>query len=145
MKAIFILHRKGQFSNLLFNDCCPILCKILIYRRGGFTIQKEKKYYNQKDIIQEIHNRTGCSSNDISIILNTLGDVVKDKFSNSDNCVEIKLFPGLKVTSRYIPPEQSKSNLNISKYDFVLRLGAIFSDYFKKEIRNLHRNTINNL
>ena len=145
MRAIFILLRKGQFSNLLFHDCCPILCKILIYHRGGFTILQEKKYYNQKDVIQEIHNRTGCSINDISIILNSLCDVVKDKFSDSDDCVEIKLFPGLKVTSRYIPPEQSKSNLDTSKYDFVLRLGAIFSDYFKKEIRNLHRNTINNL
>lgn len=65
--------------------------------------------------------------------------MVKDKFSDSDSLVEIKLFPGLKVTSRYIPPEQSKSNLNISKSDFVLCLGVTFSDYFRKEIRTLHK------
>ncbi len=64
---------------------------------------------------------------------------MRDKFSDKNNYVEIKLFPGLKVTSRYIPPEQSKSNLNISKSDFILKLNATFSDYFRKEIRDLHR------
>jgi hypothetical protein len=70
--------------------------------------------------------------------LDSLRDVVKDKFSDSDEYVEIKLFPGLKVTSRYIPPEQSRSNLNISKLDYVLSLNANFSDYFRQEIRNNH-------
>lgn len=64
--------------------------------------------------------------------------MVKDKFSDKDEYVEIKLFPGLKVTSRYIPPEESKSNLDISKLEYVLSLNAIFSDYFRKEIRTLH-------
>ena len=35
--------------------------------------------------------------------------MVKDKFSDSNNYVEIKLFPGLKVTSRFIPFEQTVS------------------------------------
>ena len=72
--------------------------------------------------------------------MNSLGNVVKDKFSDSDDCVEIKLFPGLKVTSRYIPPEQSKSNLDIYNLDFVLSLNATFSDRFRKEIREKHKN-----
>ena len=72
-------------------------------------------------------------------ILNSLGNVVKDKFSDSDDYVEIKLFPGLKVTSKYIPPEQSKSNLDISHVDFVLSLNASFSDRFRNEVRNLHK------
>lgn len=72
-------------------------------------------------------------------ILNSLGNVVKDKFSDSDDYVEIKLFPGLKVTSKYIPPEQSKSNLDISNVDFVLSLNASFSDRFRNEVRNLHK------
>ena len=107
------------------------------YSEGGFTIQ-EKKYYNQKYVINEIHNRTGYSIENIAKTINTLGDIVKDKFSDENNYVEIKLFPGLKVTARYISPEQSKSNLDISKLDFVLSLNAIFSDYFRKEIRTLH-------
>lgn len=82
---------------------------------------------------------TGCSIDDISKVLNSLGNVVKDKFSDSDDYVEIKLFPGLKVTSRYIPPEQSKSNLDISNVDFVLSLNASFSDRFRNEVRNLHK------
>ena len=93
-------------------------------------------------MIDEIHNRTGCSTNDVSRILNSLGDVVKDKFSDRDDYVEIKLFSGLKVTSRYIPPEESKSNLDISKSNFILSLNATFSDYFRKEIRTLLRNVI---
>lgn len=64
--------------------------------------------------------------------------MVKDKFSDKDNYVEIKLFSGLKVTSRYIPPEESKSNLDISKLEYVLRLNATFSDRFRKDIRVLH-------
>ena len=93
-------------------------------------------------MINEIHNRTGCSTNDVSRILNSLGDVVKDKFSDKDDYVEIKLFSGLKVTSRYILPEQSKSNLDISKLDFILSLNATFSDYFRQEVRALHGSTL---
>lgn len=107
------------------------------------TIQKiEKTYYNQKNVISEIHNRTGCSPNEIAKVLNSLGDFVKEKFSDKDDYVEIKLFPGLKVTSKYITPEQSKSNLDISGLHFVLSLSAAFSDYFKKEIRNMHSKNI---
>ena len=89
----------------------------------------------------EISYKTGCSNNEIIRILNSLGDVVKDKFSDKDNYVEVKLFPGLKVTSRYIPPEQSKSNLyeNIGNLDYVLNLSSTFTDDFRKKIRELHK------
>lgn len=63
-----------------------------------------------------------------------------DKFSDKDDYVEIKLFPGLKISSQYILPEQSKSNLDISSLNFILRLNAIFSDRFKKNVRILHDN-----
>ena len=61
--------------------------------------------------------------------------MVKDKFSDSNNYVEIKLFPGLKVTSKYIPPEQFTSNLGISNMDSVLMLNAEFSKNFKNKIK----------
>ena len=64
--------------------------------------------------------------------------MVKDKFSDSN--VVIKLFPGLKVTSRYIPLEQSKSNLDTLNVDYVLSLKAIFSDRFRRKIRKNHDN-----
>ena len=64
--------------------------------------------------------------------------MVKDKFSDSDYYVEIKLFPGLKVTSRYIPPEQFTSNLGISNMDSVLMLNAEFSKNFKNKIKEQH-------
>ena len=81
---------------------------------------------------------TGCSIDEISKVLNSLGNVVKDKFSDSDDYVEIKLFPGLKVTSRYIPPEQFTSNLGISNMDSVLMLNAEFSKNFKNKIKEQH-------
>lgn len=64
--------------------------------------------------------------------------MVKDKFSDSDDYVEIKLFSGLKVTSRYIPLEQFTSNLGISNMDSVLRLNAEFSKNFKNKIKEQH-------
>ena len=64
--------------------------------------------------------------------------MVKDKFSDSDDYVEIKLFPGLKVTSRYISPEQFTSNLGISNMDSVLMLNAEFSKNFKNKIKEQH-------
>ena len=134
---------EGSFQTIIQRLLPYSVCKIfygLYYIRGGINIQEEKKYYNQKNVISEIHNVTGCSIDEISKVLNSLGNVVKDKFSDSDDYVEIKLFPGLKVTSRYIPPEQSKSNLDISNLDFVLSLNATFSDRFRKEIREKHKN-----
>lgn len=110
--------------------------------KGGIAIQENKIYYNQQHVISEIRNRTGCSANDIARILTSLGDMVRDKFGDKNSYVEIKLFPGLKIASHYIPPQQSKSNLDISKSDFILNLSASFSDYFRKEIRRLHRNTL---
>ena len=42
--------------------------------------------------------------------------MVKDKFSDSNNYVEIKLFPGLKVTTIFITSEQTVyKTLNIEK------------------------------
>ena len=108
--------------------------------REDITIKYTKTYYNQKDIINSIHDDTGCSILDITKILNSLGSVVKDKVSDSNNYVEIKLFPGLKVTSRFIPSEQSVSKrLNInSKYSMFLN--ANFTDDFKKQIRRRIKN-----
>ena len=80
----------------------------------------------------------GCSAHDVFKILDTLSDVVKDKISDTDNA-EIKIFPGLKVTSRYIPPEQSKSNLNL-KSNSILSITSVFTDDFRKKVRELHNN-----
>lgn len=85
---------------------------------------------------------TGCSVRDVSNILNSLRNVVKDKFSDSENNVEIKIFPGLKVTSRRIPSEQSNLNLCsdgtiTSKY--LLYLNGEFSNRFKNEIKDVSK------
>lgn len=123
MRANLILHRRGSYRYFDFE--------------GGITI-REKQYYNQKCVITEIHKQTGYSVNDIARILHALENVVKEKCSDSDEYVEIKLFSGLKVTAKYILPEHSKSNLDISGLDFILSLNASFSDHFKKDIRYLH-------
>ena len=69
--------------------------------------------------------------------------MVKDKFSDKDKYVEIKLFPGLKVTSRYIPLEQSSLNLcnnGTITSDYLLYLDGEFSNRFKNEIKEKHKN-----
>lgn len=130
--------------NLLFNEYYPTpYVKFLRYDyiKGGIRIQDEKTYYNQKFIINEICKDTGCSIYEISKILNSLWKVVKDKFSDSDNYVEIKLFPGLKVTSKFIPSEQSVSKrLNINSEESLF-LSASFTDNFKKKIRQQRKKT----
>lgn len=96
------------------------------------------KIYKQIDVIKDLKIRTGCSPDDISYVINSLGDMVKEKFSDSEDKVEIKLFPGLKVTSKYIPSEQSVSkNLNINS-DYSIFMTATFSDDFRKKVRELH-------
>ena len=73
--------------------------------------------------------------------------MVKDKFSDKDKYVEIKLFPGLKVTSRYIPLEQSSLNLcnnGMITSDYLLYLDGEFSNRFKNEIKEKHKNVDKN-
>ncbi len=108
---------------------------IVIKSEEELQIQKGKIYYKQKEVIQELHKRTNCSTDDVTKILNSLGDMVKDKFSDKDNFVEIKLFPGLKVTSRFIPSEQSVSKrLNIES-NYSVFMSATFTDAFRKKVR----------
>lgn len=109
--------------------------------KGWFTIQQERKYYNQRSIINQIQNDTGCSARDIGRILSSLRDLVKDKLSDSEDS-ELKIFPGLKVTSRYIPTEQSNLNFcnnGTINSDFLLYLNGEFSHRFKEEIKQLHK------
>lgn len=102
-----------------------------------FIIRLDDKYFRQSDLADEIGNKINCSTTDVLKVLNTLGDVVKDKFSDEDKSVTIKIFPGLKVTSRKILPEQSKSNLELNS-DYVFKTTAKFSDDYKKKIRELY-------
>lgn len=106
-----------------------------VISKEGFTIQEEKVYYNQKSIISEIHNRTNCSIYEISLILNSLENIVKDKFASNKDYVEIKLFPGLKLISKQVPQQQFKSNLGILNTSPVLILCAEFSRSFKDKIK----------
>ncbi len=101
-----------------------------------------KRYYNQKQIIDIISQDTGCSIRDVTNILNSLCSVVKEKFSDEDRFVEMKLFPGLKITSRYVPAEQSNSNLSAYlKSSDMLLLSAEFSRRFKDSVRSLHKDS----
>ena len=87
--------------------------------------------------------RTNYPYKEIYSIMNTVGDVIVDTFVQDEN-VEIKLFPGLKLNSRYILKDfglicklNSSSSLDInSKYSFFM--SATLSDYFKKKVRKIH-------
>ena len=132
---------EGSFLSIIFMITTLLLCNHTFYfSEGVIIIQAEKKYYSQNEIVKEINLKTGCSLTDIYKITNALGDVVKDKFSDKDNYVELKLFPGLKVTSRYIPSEQSVSKrLNINS-NYSIFMSAVFTDDFRKKVRELHNN-----
>lgn len=132
---------EGSFLSIIFMITTLLLCNHTFYfSEGVIIIQEEKKYYNQNEIVKEINLKTGCSLTDIYKVTNALGDVVKDKFSDKDNYVELKLFPGLKVTSRYIPSGQSVSKrLNINS-NYSIFMSAVFTDDFRKKVRELHNN-----
>ncbi len=103
-------------------------------------IPETKKSYNQKDIIAIVSKNTGCSMQDTAKILNALCGVVKEKISDENDFVELKLFPGLKITSRYVPSDQSKSNLSgYIKSGEMLFLSAEFSRRFKEAVRKQHK------
>lgn len=141
MERILSYIGEGSFLSIIFMITTLLLCNHTFYfSEGVIIIQEEKKYYNQNEIVKEINLKTGCSLTDIYKITNALGDVVKDKFSDKDNYVELKLFPGLKVTSRYIPSEQSVSKrLSISS-NYSIFMSAVFTDDFRKKVRELHNN-----
>ena len=67
--------------------------------------------------------------------------LIKDKLRDGEDS-ELKIFPGLKITSRYIPTEQSNLNLcnnGMINSDFLLYLNGEFSHRFKEEIKQLHK------
>ena len=99
---------------------------------------QDKIYYNQRKLAQMISEKIGCSASDIMEFLYGLGDMVKDIFSDG-NYSEIKIFPGLKVTSMYIPGEQSRANGN-----YKISLSSSFTDDFKTQVRNLHNKNVDN-
>lgn len=99
-------------------------------------MQNAKKYFNQKNVISEIHRRTGFPVSDITQVFYSLEDFVREELGDKNSHVEIRLFSGLKISSQYLPRECSKSNLNISGSGYILRLNAQFSDHFRKELRN---------
>ena len=121
----------------------PIILRLLPYSTVIiFAIQQRSdNNTRRKKVLQsKINLKTGCSLTGIYKITNALGDVVKDKFSDKDDYVELKLFPGLKVTSRYIPSEQSVSKrLNINS-NYSIFMSAVFTDDFRKKVRELHNN-----
>lgn len=56
--------------------------------------------------------------------------------------MEIKLFPGLKISSKYVSSKDSKLSLCKSgniKSDTLLYLNSDFSQNFKKEIYEYHK------
>lgn len=68
--------------------------------------------------------------------------MVREKLSNGEN-TKVKLFPGLTLSSEFIPIEESVNNINKYMYsDDVLKLSAKISRCFKADVRQLHNNTI---
>lgn len=75
----------------------------------------------------------------VTSVLSSLRNVVKDKLGDLDCEVEIKLFPGLSVTSKCIPLEQTNIkpvNDNVADSAYLLCVGSKISDRFKREIKN---------
>lgn len=77
------------------------------------------------------------SESDIKTILNGLHDVVRDKCSDENNRIKIKIFPGLSITSEFIPINEFNENLRKNiKSDNVLRMSANITAEFKKSIKH---------
>lgn len=100
------------------------------------------KYFNQDYVITQINSRTEIPSDDIRVVLNTLGDVIKDNVSDEE--IIIKIFPGLKVTSKYISQGDFSSNLNLgeNKCNNTLKIKGVFSNYYKKDIKKKFANIL---
>lgn len=90
----------------------------------------------------EIQNITGYPISEINQVLYSLGDLVKNKVGNEEKIIEMKIFPGLKITSRYLSPSESKSNLPNQNVSYILNITCNFTDDFKKKIRNIHNKKI---
>lgn len=117
---------------------------IIIQQKELIEMYKEKKYYSQIDVAYKIKLKTGQNISDIICVLKSLEEVIKDIFSDANNYVEIKLFNGFKMSAKYMSPKQSKSNLikNIKDLKYVLNLSSVFTDDFRRKIRELHKNNL---
>lgn len=65
--------------------------------------------------------------------------MVKNKIGNSSGFTEIKLFPGLKINSEFVPEKQYNSNLGITNISSILKLKAEFSKKFKQDIKKIYK------
>lgn len=91
-------------------------------------------------LAQRISGKLDCSTSDVMNYLYTLGDTVKDIVSDG-NYNEIKIFPGLKVTSRFIPIEQSKANnIKNQNTNYSISISPKISDDFRDKVRQCYEN-----
>lgn len=117
---------------------CYIGERIISFEKGGSQIEK---YYNKEDIADEVCNKTNLAKSDVLKIINSLGEVVKEKCANEYDLVEIKLFNGFKISSNFVNIDDSRLK-SLKKYvstNDVLQLKACFNDRFKKDVRFLHK------
>lgn len=81
------------------------------------------------------------AKSDVLKIINSLGEVVKEKCANEYDLVEIKLFNGFKISSHFVNIDDSRLK-SLKKYvstNDALQLKACFNDRFKRDIRFLHK------
>lgn len=65
--------------------------------------------------------------------------MVKNTVGTRSGYTEIRLFPGLKIISEFLPEKQYNSNLGIVNISSILRLKAEFSKNFKRDIKEIHK------
>lgn len=107
---------------------------------------KQKTYYNQDYVANEIHKLTGYSKQEVCSVLDALSFTVIDHASDiTDETgeLEIKISTGIKISAKKQSARNTDANLcpsgfmNTSKDRIMIK--AKLTDDYKKKINTLHR------
>ena len=100
-----------------------------------------KKFINQDDIIDELHNKTEFYKKDLKFVMESLEEVIMEMMTGATDGKpsEIRLFHGWKLGAKVLPERESKNPRTGEKIITSEKLSPYcsFEQSFKKKLNNM--------
>lgn len=87
-------------------------------------------------MIDFISQDSGYSRDDVSQMLDSLGNVIKDKLSDDYDEIHMSIKPGLCIDANYITVEDNQKYK--TDLDYILKIKCSLSKRTKMDIKHLH-------
>ena len=100
-----------------------------------------KKFINQEDVINELHQKTDIYKKDLRFIMDSLESVIMDMMleASADNPTEIRLFHGWKLGAKVLPEREARNPKSGESVVAPARLSPYchFEQSFKKRLNDM--------